>query len=331
MRSDNPIHNKSQATIFLLISIFILLVLVILVFTTAGTISLSFLKQTNHPLPFYIEECMKFQIVDAVEILTSQGGFIYYFEPNLTTSKRVFAYSIKDNSNTSPSREFMESEISRYMVDHIQECIDNSSFDITTSGIPRAKTIIFPETIDVQLDYEMTVPYGDSNISFMDFRADHPLPLGRMVELRDTIVKDLIDYPNLMLLDKLYDTDFEMIINPYTGRIKVIDMINTSARLRNDPLTFSFAMHDLHSLKSNLEFIDMPTDMTLPRGIPIQISVACNRKCKYYDDTILFDIDEDTGIIDYTPTELDVGMHNITITITDDTYTSLKNFMITVV
>ncbi|MFT4303434.1 MAG: hypothetical protein ACMXYG_02640 [Candidatus Woesearchaeota archaeon] len=322
--------KRSQLTLFMMSAIIILVVFAIFFFASAGTVSLTFLRQPQHPVKFYVEECMKFNLIDATEILTSQGGFIYEFEPNLTTTKRMFAYSIKDNINTSPSIPFMEREIALFIENNIDECIENSSYYITTSGSPSAIVTIFPESIFAELHYEIITPVGDVNMSFLEFGIRHAIPLGRMIELRDVIIKDLLDYPNLMLLDKLYDTDFEMIINPYTGRIKVIDMINTSARLRNNPLTFSFAMHDLHSFPDKLDFTFFPDDIVATVGVPMTLYVGCSRDCNFYDNTILFNINHQNGIIRYIPDALDVGIYNITITARDKTYTISKSFQLTV-
>jgi hypothetical protein len=121
-----------------------------------------------------------------------------------------------------------------------------------------------------------------------------------------------------------------MIISPYSGRDKVITMINTSARLRNAPLEFNFAIRDNHYLPTILEFNSELTDKIVKVGFPMILDVKCNKDCKFYDNTILFEIDENTGVINYVPDPLDIGEYKVTITITDDTYTVSKSFMLTV-
>jgi hypothetical protein len=330
-------NRKSQVSIFLILGIvLIVLIILFLLFSLNITPLRFFLKETKHPVPYYVEECIKFQIVDAVEILTLQGGFIYSYQPNLTTSLRVFAYSSYFNAstqsiqNTSPSISFMESEISRYIEQNIDNCIDDSHFRLNKIGLPKANTLIHSESISVNLDYSLELISGNVSFMFTDYYKTHSIPYGRMVELRDIIVADLIQYPNLLILDKFYDTDFEMIVSPYSGKDKVITIINKSTRLRNDPLEFNFAIRDWHILPMPLRFTHFFPDVTINVGSTIIMQAMCNHNCKFSDNTILFDIDKETGIIYYIPDSLDVGNYNITVIATDDIYTISKNFKLTV-
>lgn len=324
MISNRFKNNKSQVTLFLIFAIVMLVVLFILLFISSDTSVLHlFLKETKHPVEYYIEESMKFIIVDAVEILSTQGGFIYSYVPNLTTERNNFGYSVIFNAtlnqlqNTSPSVEFMENEIAAYLENNIDSWIDNSSFVLNMTDEPKAEVVIMPEGVYAELYYPMDYITQDRAYHFSEFNQKQLIPLGRMIELRDTIVKDLLDYPNLMLLDKLYGTDFEMYINPYSGKIKVIDMVNKSTRIRNNPLTFSFAIQDQHSLRETLSFTQSMPDVTLNPGTNIYTKLKCNHACKFYDNTVLFEIGESTGIINYTADRLDIGEYNITLTIYD--------------
>lgn len=335
---NNDKKTKSQITVYMIIGVVVILLLLLFLFLMYKNPELRlFLKEAKHPVTGYVEECMRFDIIDAAEILTSQGGFIYTYEPNLTTTMRKFAYSIvPDNSkntlkNTAPTKKFMESEIERYIEENIDDCINQMKRYSFDKGVPKAEVTIYPESIAASLDYSLKIYEEDKEYEFRDFSVRHDIPLGRMVQLRDLIIDDLITYPNLMLLDKLYDTDFEMYINPYSGKIKVIDMINTSYRLRNNPLKFSFAIKDLHELPAALFFNKKIEDTTVRVGETIVMNALCNHKCKYYDDTIIFEINEDTGMIEFTPDRLDIGNYNITITIDDDTYKVMDTFSLRVI
>jgi hypothetical protein len=158
-----------------------------------------------------------------------------------------------------------------------------------------------------------------------------------MLELRDTVVKDLQDYPNLMLLDKLYATDFEMIIYPLSGKTKVITVINTSARLRNNPLNFTFAIYDKdYYLPSEVMFDSLLPDISVPVGQPILIEVRCNKLlCDFSDNTILFEIERDfvdtrRAYINFTPSALDIGEYNITITVNDGIFSAKNKFHLSI-
>ncbi len=323
--------NKSQVSVFVLLGIIFVIVFIVFLLASSDSGAMRwFLKDTSQPVPYYVKECMKFNVVDSIEILAAQGGFIYTYNPNLTTTKRTFAYSIYSNQNTSPSISFMESEIERYIEENIDSCLDDSTIHIMKTGSPEAKVTIFPESVDAELIYALETVADDVTYRYNSYQTRHFIPYGRMVELRNIVVNDLLDYPNLMLLDKLYDTDFEMIINPYSGNIKVIDMINTSARLRTNPLKFSFAIYDDHYLPSILDFEGNLPNITVFVGTPYLMQINASHHCKFYDNTVLFDIDEDTGLINYVPDALDIGQYNITITLDDDTYKVSKKFKLTV-
>lgn len=325
--------EKSQVFVYIILGVVVVTILLIFLLLMNNTDLKLFLLNSKHPVPHYVEECMKFEIVDAVEILSSQGGFIYEYQPNLTTTKRIFAYSIyPDNSmnalkNTAPTYEFMELEIARYIEENIDNCIDKMDrYSFDKARLPKSKVKINPESIYAELDYPLRIYQEEREYEFKEFSTKHEIPFGRMIELRDIVISDLITYPNLMLLDKLYDTDFEMYINPYSGKIKVIDMVNTSHRLRNDPLKFSFAIKDLHTLPAELYFEEKIPDTIIHVGERKILNAKCNHQCKFYDDTIMFEINEDSGFIEYKPTRLDIGEYNITITIDDDTYKVMDTF-----
>ncbi len=340
MVQNNFINNKktkSQVTVYMIIGIVVILLLLLFLLLMNTTDLKLYLTNSKHPVSHYVEECIRFDIVEASEILTSQGGFIYEYDPNLTTTKRKFAYSIvPDNTrntlkNTAPTKEFMELEFARYIEENIDECIDQMERYSFEKGTAKAEVSIYPESIFAELDYSLKMTQNEKEFEFKEFSVRHEIPLGRMIDLRNIILNDLIAYPNLMLLDKLYDTDFEMYVNPFSGKIKVIDMINTSYRLRNDPLTFSFAIKDLHTLPPALFFNKKIEDTVVRVGDRISMNAICNHKCKYYDDTIIFEINEDTGMVSYSPNRLDIGEYNITITIDDDTYKVMDTFSLKVV
>jgi len=318
-------RNKAQVTMFALLGIIVIVIILIMILASSNFTALKFfLKETKHPVEYYMEECVGFQVVDAIAILSSQGGFIYEYNPNLTTTNRKIAYSIYLNSNTSPNIPFMEEEIARYIEENVDKCVDNYTSHLEKIETPKANATINPESVIIKLEYLLRLQAGDLTYDFPSFDMRHYIPYGRMVQLRNNIVGDLLRYPNLMLLDELYGTDFEMYINPLSGKIKIIEMINYSARLRNEPLNFSFAIYDDYQLLQTLAFQDDLPELNVTLGNRLLYQIRCNHKCNFYDDTILFEItqlDEQTGLIDYTPDLLDVGVYNITITIDDDTYT----------
>ena len=66
-----------------------------------------------------------------------------------------------------------------------------------------------------------------------------------------------------------------------------------------------------------LDFTKAIPDVTATAGVPVVLQVECNRNCTFSDDTILFDINSETGKIQYLPDNLDAGEHVVTITATD--------------
>ncbi len=203
----NSKKTKSQVTVYMIIAIVLVILLLLFLFLMNSTDLKMYMGLSKHPVPHYVEECIRFNIVEASAILTSQGGFIYEYNPNLTTTKRKFAYSIiPDNTrntlkNTAPTKDFMELEFARYIEENIDNCINQMERYTFEKGTAKAKVKIYPESVFAELDYSLRMTQNEKEYEFKEFAVKHEIPLGRMVELRNTILDDLIKYPNLMLLD----------------------------------------------------------------------------------------------------------------------------------
>ena len=176
------VNKKSQVTIFIIIGIIILVSLAsVLYIRTKVTKKPSEIppEVRKDPIDEYVGRCLYDVSKDALNIIGMQGGYINIpdqirLDPLSSLALdplRYFTipYWYNPNKNAIPSLNFIENQISDYIKDNIDSCINNfepfkNEFDIKKIGNTTAKTKIMNGTIRVELNYPIQITYK-SNIS----------------------------------------------------------------------------------------------------------------------------------------------------------------------
>lgn len=174
-------NKKGQVTIFIIIAI-LLVVTGVLYFSFRDVVDerVGGFSGANS-VEVFVEECFSQVSQEAVYVIGEGGG--YFIGENFST-ETGFSYHIYGDENYFPSLETMEEEISLYTAANLFSCINNfedfSEFDIDDGKID-VSTKIFNDSVEVSLDFPVSVRKGEEVVRFQDFnKVVVPVRLGEM-------------------------------------------------------------------------------------------------------------------------------------------------------
>ena len=120
-----------------------------------------------------------------------------------------------------------------------------------------------------------------------------------------------------------YYVNFSVVDNEGAKTTKMVEINVLNETEWNDMFESSFDNHPP-------EFKNLPDNLYSKVGEEFEFDVNANDpdddSIEYLDDTELFDIDNDTGLIRFTPEEKDIGEHNVKITASDGEL-SVENYV----
>ncbi len=292
----------------------------------------------------YIQSCFEPAAYDAVYLASLQGG---YLQPEDSvdnpTREQYYYYYYKD---ISPNLTTIYGNMQRYIINHTRECIESSpapynisidensaSMTISASETETQFTLYLPITITEQTQvstlntFTTIVPvsfekeYAIARQITDTVAASDPLVcmtcLQEIAETQDVFLS-ITEYEELSDVYILTDPSMTMYDSPYVFIFKIQPSENydiSSYFEEETPLTL-----ELQSYTATVgqEFIlNINTEEFLQSVIP-QFIAEPEYTLTFADFTSLFDIDLVLGIINFTPTENQIGIHNVLLKIQDN-------------
>ena len=158
--------KRGQITAFIIVGVIILLFASFFLYYRNFVIpEPELVPEDMKPIKNYIEFCLNDIGKDGVIRMGSQGGYIELpASPSLELirgSPIKIPYWYKNGLSFVPSVELMEEQLSKYIEDHINDCVDLSileeEYDIEDQNNIEATTIIGEDSIDIELSYELII------------------------------------------------------------------------------------------------------------------------------------------------------------------------------
>ncbi len=317
--------RKGQVTSFIIIGIIVLAI--------TGTVFYIFhyahddgemIPPSMRNIKDFTDQCLRQTAERAIFLSGVQGGMIYFGDvvPNQPTFYSYSTYWYDMGDNKSISKEFIEREINAYIEDEVGRCIkDYRQFKerIITSELS-AETEIKDESVEVTMDYPVTLVRGDMRSTISAFSAEIPVRYGRAINTANEIVSMEIENPDRVRLSETGRMELKVVPYKRSDDVMIYSIIDSRNEVNglDFKLIFSSRFGNESSGNRAPEIINA-NNLLMVEGAEAEYTFAASDM----DDDQLefssigrFSVSED-GVLRITPSEEDVGDHSLTIIVRD--------------
>tara|TARA_Y100000034_G_scaffold28265_1_gene33982 strand:- start:770 stop:1495 length:726 start_codon:yes stop_codon:yes gene_type:complete len=178
----------------------------------------------------YVESCIKDELVESIELVGLQGGYINVPQQHLQAENLTpIAYGYNRGNNVLPTKNKIEAEISNYIKLHLSICLDSGSFSgfEIKKGEINVDTKIKENRVLVLVNYPLGISKGDSSYLLKEYSVESLSKLWEAHNIADEMVNQLVADPSNIDMTYLTNLDYDVIIVPY------------------DDKTFIYSIHDL--------------------------------------------------------------------------------------
>ena len=249
-------QKRGQATVFIIIGI-VVLIAVILVFFLKGNLiaekispedAREILTSQLNPIEEHIEECISKVASDGIKNLALQGGTFTPISYAVYNGSNVQYLCYKEPGTSTCiqkplTRAKVESQISDYVKTQIFTCLDLSQFEKDkrfrfTTGKLNADAHIDDNTVQVNVNYPITLSRSGVKTTIEDFSANLRMPLGKMMDLSTNIINSEIEKGEFDNINYMVRNKGELLVErhtPYPDEVYVL-------KARDGSLIFQFGI-----------------------------------------------------------------------------------------
>ena len=343
-------NKKGQITVIVLFGLTILIGFGFVFYLKNNGISQPQIEKTTN-LPFdisqiklYIQNCIESTGKNALILIGKQSGYYELKKPYLKYENFNLPYYLYNNIDFSPSIKDIEKEISKYVDNNLHLCINNfedfkqQGFDITNDKI-KSTTNIGMNSISFDINFPITIKkenniqrisnfnalLDNSNlykihkvskeITNLQYKEPNKLCLSCLYDLgiKNDLYIDVIEYSNNSLIFNIRDYNFSVTkIYNFTFAIKYPEVSCENLAGVDD---FTFLNECLEAEKKRLS-----NEIKLENIPDFNVKIdelffydvnATGKNIIFEDFTDLFEINKSSGIIQFTPKNEQIGLHNI--------------------
>jgi len=257
-------NKRGQVTIFVILGIVVLLLILVLTVFRDTLLESKFGTQTNDDLVStqvesireYVEGCIEEKGYEVIDVLGKQGGSLnpglskYWHGDNISylcyTEQYAACYNMVPFLTS-----HMEDEITNYVQENLQYCIDFSSwrsrgYEIS-AGEYKVETTIGEENIIILVDYPITITRGDSVLEENRFSKNFDVPLGKLARVARMIVDKEINSPLgqvfTMSIVALFHGEVEIKRDTHLNdEVYTLSLKDDILNLIGEPYVFQFAV-----------------------------------------------------------------------------------------
>lgn len=249
-------NKRGQVTSFIILGI-VLVVIAFVVFYFFGDVLIKQKKEVVfdeselEPLKNYIDECIKINGDEGLNLIGKQGGDInlglYKMYHNEMINYLCYTEEYKPCYNRKPFLEkHIESELNIYMLEKLRNCIDldliRSEGYIVEDSELIVDTNIGDEVVIINVNYPITISKGNDVIGEERFSETFNIPLGKLIN----VAEDIIDYESDPNLTPVMEFDVLSYMMRYMGDVEIrVDNVQNSRiyfiNEKGDNFIFRFA------------------------------------------------------------------------------------------
>jgi len=326
-------NKKGQITIFIIIGIVILSMIGLALYLMKINTDYNDKDILSTPIEFqpiknYIQNCLENELKEGLNLIGRQGG--YYDVPNESINflfEEIPYYFINDKI-TFPSKTKIEEQISNYLFYNTNDCYFNlsvfeeQSYQIDVSE-PKYSTSINKENILTNVNFILNIRKGNLTHQIEEFSVNQKSDLSSIIELSNDFVQTYAENPGyicLTCIDELSEKyDLNLTVMPHYDPTVFKNDIYWVVIKAKDGYLFRFVLEMQNTTESSQEgFLEEIDDFDAEIGYNFYYEVIAHGENLFFsDDTQLFDIDQNTGVIEFMPKEEDIGDYLIKIMIKD--------------
>ena len=346
-------RKKSQISIFVLLGIVILMAIILsLIYrSNLGNQNYNKISEFNsdsNQLKFYIESCIDDSVNSGIGLLGMRGGYIFPLSKVTVTNRSKIAYFFK-NSYLMPSKESIEKELATYADYTLPSCLGNYSqfekmgYKIFQGDIHTEISIGETEVI-VNVKMPLNIEKSVTTKKIPEFSRTYEVGLGKLYNIAKDITVDQLEHPNSInfgLIGNLsFKYDINLVILRENNDTILYLLSDNKSTINHFPLLFQFA-HQFNELNCSEISVDADSDQLLEcinKNIASIYEVQIEKIPKleafvdkpfiypikanginltFEDYSYLFEINHQTGVINFTPKSEQEGTYEIGISVSD--------------
>jgi len=327
-------HKRGQITIFIIMGIVLLVVVSFLLYYESELsqrdkgIDISKLPSDVAPVKVFIDSCIKQVVEDGIVWVSLQGGY-YEVMNGYNYSFISVPYYFHLGDNNFPEKNIIEKEFSKYINDNLLKCVNNfeafreMGYEIITEDISSDTSL--GKTINIEINFPITIKKGESTTKIKDFYYNQDFNFDKLYNILLDFAEehqknpDFVPIGYLSLLAYQNDFTYDLI---YEDNKTVIYSFNLNDLFEEEKiLIFNFASkYEWKEIetKDKIKINPIEPQSTYP-GYEFGYQVtAKGENIEFTDYTDLFDINTNTGWINFTPSLSDRGTYHILIKSFDD-------------
>jgi hypothetical protein len=199
-------NKKAQVTIFVIIALLIVVsMIIIFVILKPEKVSLPSGESPHQ----YIEQCTSSAVLEAVELLEKQGGYLEPVNYKLNNDEKISYLCYNRNYyekcvNSEPMLiESMEEQIKMYVSPRVENCfntlkneLENKHYEIEMKNIEDLDIQLKPQTIEITIDREFKMSKNDKTQDFKTFKIGVVEPIYDLANVVLEIVSQESRYCN---------------------------------------------------------------------------------------------------------------------------------------
>ena len=330
--------KKGQVTIFMVLAIFILAASSLFFYFKSDAQKQELEKEVMKaievhrdliPVKEYYENCVNGLTQEAILLAGYQGGFVELISgfPSMKTSfSDVHFWKFEESRLVwSDFNDFVASQINKYLKENMHSCIEETKEKfpgVSYSDNAAPTTAIAQDSVAVSIDYPISISLGGRTSYHDKFSTKVPVRLGLILDSARKIADKQIDDVDKIDLDFLSKFDFSVsaiVIGDGQILYKIVDK---KSMINSQPYIFLFA--EKYNLESNgnnyaprLALIgDIKANVGQKVSIMADASDINGDALKFSSSSDIFKI-TDKGLIEFTPTKEDEGIHFASVTVKD--------------
>ena len=314
---------------------------------------ISKLSADMSPVKVFVDSCIESVGKDALITIGKNGG---YFElPSQSTKDYDIktAYYFYESIDIMPPKSRVEQELSKYMNNELFFCLKNlTDFEKIGMKIEQGNintiTTITPRNVLFSVDLPLTIRQEESESRFSKFDKNINVKLQEIYDVSAKITEKQAIEPDFLPISHIIGlankNNLSIFINNLNNDSLLLTIVDNEIKINDLPYRFRFANKYKRYSCSNVPFgedefskqflldcvgakikefnyslnIAKITDLQAEVNQPFAYKVdALGIGLSYSDYTELFDINSETGVINFIPKIEDIGIHLITIEVKD--------------